>query len=176
MDMKKTFVGLGIGVLVVTGLIQSGVIDVNDVDLVNRTDGTPHPSSMAEKESLFDTSEPIEKVFQLKSLEGGKLCGLPEGKHKITAQQTQLTVINSAIGKEETIESILGGSGVLNITDLPYQETNGYHWGILFNNKRSGSQVNIDSSGCVKVTLNVGSVQKKATTLVKQVDIPVSIQ
>lgn len=31
MDMKKAFVSLGIGVLVVTGLIQSGVIDVNQV-------------------------------------------------------------------------------------------------------------------------------------------------
>jgi hypothetical protein len=31
MDMKKAFVGLGIGVLVVTGLIQSGVVDVNEV-------------------------------------------------------------------------------------------------------------------------------------------------
>jgi hypothetical protein len=43
MDMKKTFIGVGVGVMVVTGLIQSGVIDVNQVSTTDDFALSGHP-------------------------------------------------------------------------------------------------------------------------------------
>jgi hypothetical protein len=104
MDMKKVFISLGIGVMVVTGLIQSGVIDVNEISKEadfassqssSTSEGgnlvTPEPSpseaasqaqsnkdinktAKVEKRSLFDTPEPIEVEITKTKIGLEKFC------------------------------------------------------------------------------------------------------
>jgi hypothetical protein len=174
MDMKKAFIGVGIGVMVVTGLIQSRVIDVNEIS----TEATSESNQSATEtvKQLFTTPEPTEVVFRLESLEGGILCGLPPGRHVITAEQTQLAVTNRIDGKTYAINSILGGLFGQPVAELPYKKENS-EWSILFNKKPSGSEATIDKDGCVKVTLNITKHQRVDWyTLSDPVDIDITAQ
>jgi hypothetical protein len=106
-----------------------------------------------------ELDEPIEMNFEFKKFRQ-KVCGLPNGKHVIKADQTSFWFIgqNSNIpdenGKEFQLDHILGGSGAEDVKTLPYENNNPYYFAILFNGQPSGSEVMI-KEGCVKVSFNI---------------------
>lgn len=79
MDMKKAFVSLGIGVLVVTSLIQSGVIDVNQVfttgdsaqgiDLAGKTLDEKMSGGAAQNQSTSQSSRPTNQTLTQQAIQ-----------------------------------------------------------------------------------------------------------
>lgn len=138
-----------------SGISSSETIGAASQEEASAT-GTTSSKAGVQNRSIFDKPEPIEKDYMIVALHQ-KLCGLPDGKHIIRAQQTQLQVViqndPGNNGGVETIHSIIGGKTGADANTLPYPHAD-YHWGILFNGEPSGSKVHV-KSGCVKISFNI---------------------
>lgn len=161
-------------VLVIVGMIAYWFIDPQGMmqvvdekvgEMRAATANTKHLPEAGEKlKNIIPSitpSEPVDVSYTIKGFEG-RLCGLPNGKHTINAQQTELQVIiqndPTRNGAVDTIPSILGGLSGPPVEELIYKKVD-YYWGILFNERPSGETVSI-KNGCIQVVLNVPKTKR----------------
>jgi hypothetical protein len=159
------------------------------VNTLNKNLGIPAISSFGESEDaspnntrssiekrslarLWTPSDPVEIDVVITKFHQD-VCdnSLPNGKHTVTATQMELRMItqnNGAYaGNKVSVPSILGNQTGGVKEDLPYQKVD-YHFGILFNNKPSGSEIKIQNH-CIKdISFNIPSAMEKYYNLKTQ--------